>query len=209
MTFDRRSILGAGLGLGAAATTARATEKRSPATLTAMNATDVSLGLAPDDGRDQTAALQAAVDAAAEKDVPLALPRGTYIVSDLRLRPGTRLIGTARATTLAYGGGAAFITADKADAMVIDGIVFDGAYKSFDTARGDGAVTFSRTKDIRLVDVDIRNSIGIGLSLVECSGRINGITISGALDAGLKSLDAFGLDITGNTRSRIAATTAF
>ena len=201
MTFDRRSILGAGLGLGAAATTARATEKRSPATLTAMNATDVSLGLAPDDGRDQTAALQAAVDAAAEKDVPLALPPGTYIVSDLRLRPGTRLIGTARATTLAYGGGAAFITADKADAMVIDGIVFDGAYKSFDTARGDGAVTFSRTKDIRLVDVDIRNSIGIGLSLVECSGRINGITISGALDAGLKSLDAFGLDITGNTIS--------
>ena len=80
MTFDRRLILGAGLGLGAAATTARATEKRSPATLTAMNATDVSLGLAPDDGRDQTAALQAAVDAAAEKDVPLALPPGTYIV---------------------------------------------------------------------------------------------------------------------------------
>ncbi len=200
MTFDRRSILGAGLGLGAAATAARANEKSS-ARLTAMNATAISPSLAPDDGRDQTSALQAAVDAAAEKDVPLVLPPGTFVVSDLRLHPGTRLVGAARATTIAYGGGEAFVTADKADGLVLEGITFDCAYKKFDTARGEGAVTLSRTKDLRLVDLDIRNSISIGLSLVECGGRINGVTISGALDAGLKSLDASGLDITGNTIS--------
>src|SRR5262245_46357040 len=73
MTFDRRSILGAGLGLGAAATAARAGDKDARA----ANAVDLSPTLTPDDGRDQTSALQAAIDAAAEKDIPLSLPPGT------------------------------------------------------------------------------------------------------------------------------------
>jgi uncharacterized secreted repeat protein (TIGR03808 family) len=36
------------------------------------------------------------------------------------------------------------------------------------------------------------------LSLTACGGRVEGVTITGALDAGLKSLDAVGLDIAGN-----------
>ncbi len=137
MTFDRRSILGAGLGLGAAATAVRATDKSA----TAANAVDISSGLTPDDGRDQTSALQAAIDAASEKDIPLVLPAGIFVVSDLRLRPGTRLLGAARTTIIAFGGGNAFVTADKADGLVLSGIVFDCAYKKFDTGHGEGAVT--------------------------------------------------------------------
>ena len=155
--------------------------------------------LVPDDGRDQTAALQAAIDTAAEKDIPLVLPPGKFIVSDLRLRAGTRHIGTARTTTLAFAGGAAFVTADKADGPVLDGLTLEGAYKAFDVSRGDGLITITRCKHVCLVDLDIRNSVGNGLSLVECAGRINGISISSALDAGLKSLDSKGLDISGNT----------
>ena len=139
------------------------------------------------------------IDTAAEKDIPLVLPPGKFIVSDLRLRAGTRLIGTARTTTLAFAGGAAFVTADKADGLVLDGLTLEGAYKAFDVSRGDGLITITRCKHVRLVDLDIRNSVGIGLSLVECAGRINGISISSALDAGLKSLDSKGLDISGNT----------
>ena len=199
MSLDRRSIIGAGLGLGAAATAARALEGRSSPRVLAANLSDFSPSLVPDDGSDQTAALQAAIDTAAEKGAPLILPPGKFIVSDLRLRPGTRLIGAARATTLVFAGGPAFITADKTDGLVLDGLTFDGAYKGFDAARADGLVTLSRTKDVRLVNLEIRNSAGIGLSLVGCSGRVNGIAISNVLDAGLKSLDAIGLDITGNT----------
>jgi uncharacterized secreted repeat protein (TIGR03808 family) len=201
MTFDRRSIIGVGLGLGAAATAARAAERRAPSRTAPANAADVAPNLAPDDSRDQTTLLQAAIDTAAEKDVPLVLAPGKFIVSDLRLRPGTRLIGAARATTLVFAGGAAFVTADKADGLVIEGIAFDGAYKAFDTSRGDGLLMLSRCKDMRLVDLDIANSVGIGLSLIACGGRINGTAISGALDAGLKSLDSQGLDISGNTVS--------
>ena len=90
-------------------------------------------------------------------------------------------------------------TADKADGLVLDGLTLEGAYKAFDVSRGDGLITITRRKHVRLVDLDIRNSVGIGLSLVECAGRINGISISSVLDAGLKSLDSKGLDISGNT----------
>jgi hypothetical protein len=84
MTIDRRSLIGASLGLGAAVSAARASERKpSP---TAPNASDFAPALVPDDGRDQTEALQAAVDSAAEKDIPLVLLPGKFLVSDLRLR---------------------------------------------------------------------------------------------------------------------------
>jgi uncharacterized secreted repeat protein (TIGR03808 family) len=203
MTIDRRSLIGAGFGLGAVASAAHAAERR-PAEHAQPNALDLSANLVANDNRDQTTALQTAIDAAAEKDIPLVLPPGKFVVSDLRLRAGSRLIGAARTTTLVFAGGAAFITADKADGLVLDGLTFDGAYKTFDAQRGDGLLTLATSKHIRLTDLDICNSIGIGLSLIECGGRINGVGISHVLDAGLKSLDSVGLDITGNTVTECA-----
>ncbi len=84
MTLDRRSLIGAGFGLGAAATAARATDSPSSPRMDAANASAISPNLVPDDNRDQTAALQAGIDTAAEKDIPLVLPPGKFIVSDLR-----------------------------------------------------------------------------------------------------------------------------
>ena len=62
MSLDRRSIIGAGLGLSAAATTARATESRSSPRTFAANAIEFSPGLVPDAASDQSALLQAAID---------------------------------------------------------------------------------------------------------------------------------------------------
>lgn len=197
MTIDRRSLIGASLGLGAAVSAAHASERKpSP---TAPNASDFAPALVPDDGRDQTEALQAAVDSAAEKDIPLVLPPGKFLVSDLRLRRGSRVIGTARTTTLVFSGGSAFVTGDKADGLVLDGLTFDGAFKAFDTARGDGLLTFSNSKNLHLHDLEIQNSSGNGVSLTECGGRVEGLLISHVLDAGFKSLDSLGLDVKDNT----------
>jgi uncharacterized secreted repeat protein (TIGR03808 family) len=183
--------------LGAAVSAAHASERKlSP---TAPNASDFASALVPDDGRDQTEALQAAVDSAAEKDIPLVLPPGKFLVSDLRLRRGSRVIGMARTTTLVFSGGSAFITGDKADGLVLDGLAFDGAYKAFDTARGDGLLTFSNSKTLHLHDLEIQNSSGNGVSLTECGGRVEGLLISHVLDAGFKSLDSLGLDVKDNT----------
>ncbi|AGK58959.1 nitrous oxidase accessory protein [Hyphomicrobium denitrificans 1NES1] len=199
MTINRRSLIGASLGLGAAVSAAHASERRPTREPATPNASEFSATLIPDERQDQTAALQAAVDAAAERDIPLVLPPGKFIISDLRLRRGTRLLGSARSTILVFSGGTAFVTAEKADGLMLAGLTFDGAYKTFDPARGDGLLALLNSKNVHLADLEIQNSAGTGLSLTECGGRIEGVLISHVLDAGFKSLDSFGLDITGNT----------
>ena len=205
MPFDRRYLLAAGLGLSAASAAAQAGSAK-PAARDAFRqlAHDVVPGLAPNAARDQSALLQTAIDAAAQKDVPLVLPPGTYRVSDVRLRAGTRLIGANGATVLQFAGGAAFITADKADGLMLEDIVLDGAYQVFDTARGDALLSITNSKAVSINAVTVRNSAKGALSLTSCSGRLSNTTISDTLDFGLKCLDSTGLDISGNTISECA-----
>ncbi len=205
MTHNRRSILtnglAAGLGLGATVSAVHAAGPKPLRDVFRQIAHDIGPGLQPNVGHDQTALLQTAIDAAAGKDQPVVLPPGTYRISDLRLRPGTKLIGTARTTTLQFAGGPAFITADKADGIVLQGLVIDGAFKPLDDSRGEGLITLSRCRGLVLDDLDIRHSTKTGVSLIACAGRVTHTTIENVLDAGLKSLDAEGLDISGNTIS--------
>ncbi|HET6390493.1 TIGR03808 family TAT-translocated repetitive protein [Hyphomicrobium sp.] len=200
MTIDRRLVLGAGLTFSAAATAAQAAEKAAKAA-GETSPKNLAARLVPNITLDQTAFLQAAIDAAAREDMPVILPPGTFLIGGLKLRAGTRLIGNARTSILAFNGGDTFVTAEDAHGLVVDGVVFDCSYKPFDQTRADGALAISRSNDIRLIDLDVRNSAGNGVSLFSCSGQVSGVTITGALDAGLKSLDATGLDIKGNTIS--------
>lgn len=194
LSADRRRLLAAALGLGAAtaatAVSANDWEREDEAFAGVRVA-----GLHPNAEFDQTAALQAAIDAAAAAGEPLMLPAGTYLVSDLRLRAGTRLLGAARTATLAFSGGDAFVTADKADGLVIRGVVLDGRWKAFDSARGEGAVSITRSRGVTIEDVEIRHSAQIGLAMTGCSGRVVTASIIDALDAGVKALDSAGLDI--------------
>ena len=202
MTVNRRSLLAAGAGLGAAAAaaqTANAAEKAPLRHTLRQTGHEIAAGLAPNPGRDQSAEMQAAIDTAAEKDVPLVLPPGRFLVSDLRLRAGTRLIGGARTTVLEFGGGPAFITADKADGIRLQGLVIDGAFKAHNAERGEGLVSLSRASGIVIDDCEIRQGALSGLVLSACAGRVTNTLIDGMLDAGLKSLDASGLEIRGNT----------
>ncbi len=197
--FNRRFVLAASLGLGASAAVAQAADRKPARDKALAAAHDPAPGLQGDAGRDQTATLQAAIDAAAARDAPLMLPPGTFRVSDLRLRAGTRLIGAAGATTLLFGGGAAFITADRCDGLVLQDLVLDGAFQPFDDSRGEGLLTISRSKHIALRGLTIWHSAKSGVALVETGGRLAALTIHDVLEAGVKSLDAQGLDITGNT----------
>lgn len=199
MTVDRRSILAAGFGLGATAAAAHAGETKPLRDTFRQIAQDVAPGLQPNAAGDQTALLQAVIDTAATKDVPLVLPPGTFRVSDLRLRNGTRIVGAARTTILQFAGGDAFITADKANGLLLQGLVFDGAFQAFDATRGEALVSIANASGIAIDDIEIKNSAKGGLSLTGCSGRVSNVTISEALDFAIKSLNANGLDIAGNT----------
>ncbi len=205
MTLNRRSILTAGVGLSGmagAVVSAAAAPKLDAAKQPVAQA--LAPTLTPDAVNDQSAALQAAIDAAAERDVPVILPPGIFLISDLRLRRGTRLLGTARSTTLQFVGGAAFLTADKADGLILKGLVLDGAFKTFDPQRGEALLSISNSRAITIDDVEIRNSAKGGLSLTNCSGRVTNNDVSDVLDFGIKSLNASGIDIAGNTISDCA-----
>ncbi len=205
MTLNRRSILsaglGAGAGLGATLMTAQAGQVKPVRDDSRAFAASVVPGLEPNTSRDQTAMLQAAIDEAARTDLPLLLPPGAFVIRDLRLRAGTRLIGAARTTTLRFIGGDACITADKADGLTLQGLVIDGAFMTFNTDRGEGLVTISNSKAVVIEDVEIRNSAHGGLSLTNSGGRVCNCSISDVLDFGFKSLDATGLEVHSNSVS--------
>jgi len=210
MLTNRRSFLSAGLragaGFGAAtvATAALAKERREAAHEPARAIADV-------DGRppllanpdlDQTAALQALIDEASEKGAVVHLPEGIVRVTGLRLRAGTCLIGVSRRSVLQFAGGAAFVTGEKADGLVLDGVVFDGADKLLDESSSDALVSIANSASLTIENCEFRSSARNGLSLNGASGRIANSTFADCLDAGLKSLDAGGLDILANTVTR-------
>ncbi len=206
MTVNRRSLLAASVGFGASATLAAAGAAPAPDKSPVREAArasvpDLAAALEANSERDQSLGLQAAIDEAAEKDLPLYLPAGRFRISDVRLRSGTRLIGSARRTVLEFLGGPAFLTGDKCDGAVVQSLVIDGAFKVQDAARGPGLLVLSRCKDIVIDDVEVRNGTLNGLMAIACGGRVSRTTISDVLDAGIKSIDSTGLQITDNAVS--------
>ncbi len=163
MTVNRRSMLIAGLGFGAAGVSVAANSAPANALDDGRKpSSGPAVGLQPNALHDQSSVLQAAIDKAADAEVPLVLPPGKFRASDLRLRSGTRLIGAVGTTILEFAGGPAFITADRAADLLIDGIVFDGAFKELDETRGEGLLSFSRCAGMRLQNIEIRSSSRTG-----------------------------------------------
>ena len=192
MTLDRRNVLSAGIaaGLAAGASTAgaRSAEARTRSTATG------SASLVPGSATDQTAALQAAIDAATGRGAPLELPAGRYRVGGLELRPGARIIGAAGATTLEFTGGGAFITADQADGILLEGLVLDGAYQALD----DGLVSLRNSRGVRLRHLTLTRSVANGISLAACAGSVSDCNVTSVMQTGIRSVDAIGIEIAHN-----------
>lgn len=198
--FDRRSVLQRGLelgslGLGALGFSAAASAQSGPRKRpdsprepsAAMPASEA--GLEPGSDRDQTAALQAAIDRAAANSAPVSLPPGRFRVGALRLRPGTRLIGSQRATILAFAGGPSFLTAADAPGIRLEGLTLDGGGLPLG-GETSGLLSLTRCRDVSLLDIAVTASGLDGLALTQCSGRIADCTIHLAARTGLRSLDA-------------------
>ena len=192
MTLDRRNVLSAGLaaGLAAGASTAgaRSAEART------RDAATGSASLVPGSATGQTAALQAALDAATARGAPLELPAGRYRVGALELRAGARIIGAAGATTLEFTGGGAFITADQADGILLEGLVLDGAYQALD----DGLVSIRNSRGVRLRQLTLTRSVANGISLVACAGSVSDCNVTSVMQTAIRCVDAIGMEIAHN-----------
>ena len=200
MQLDRRLIVGATLGLGLSTAAAVARERTAPVPPAGPLPTPGSkarapeLGVVPDSGRDETDRLQAAIDRAAERRVPLWLPAGRYLVRSLTLRPGSHLSGAAGASVLDQtGGSAAALTGAGLTNVTIEGLTVRGAPALGPQAKG--VIALERVERLRIAQIRVEQSPVNGIALTACSGVVTGCRIAGAALAGLFSLDATGLEI--------------
>ena len=103
--MNRRAlILGLGTTLAAPALAARARD----------------LGLDPNSSRDQSRRFQQVLDEASRAGRPVMLPPGTYRVSDIRLPSRVALVGIAGTARLVQSGGAALMTGEGCERVVLD-----------------------------------------------------------------------------------------
>lgn len=159
----------------------------------------VDLGLVPNASDDQTAQFQNAVNRAVERGRALFLPAGTYPVANLRLPSGTLIVGVPGRTRLVYqGGGGQLIKAEGVSNIGLQGLTFDGANRSIGDFT-EGLLHFVGVRNLGIDNCDIAGSSKMGLVLDRCSGRVENSRIYGAAEAGIRSNEADGLAITGNT----------
>ena len=196
MTLDRRSVLSAGIVAGIAAGATAAGPRAAAAR--PRGGTGNTLALEPGSASDQAGVLQSAIDEAASRGEPLELPPGRFRIGSIELRPRSRIIGASGGTTFEFAGGGAFITADHADGVLLEGLVLDGAYLALDADRADGLIAMCNCRNLRLNHVTLTRSPANGISLAGCSGSIADCTITSVMQAAIRSLDAGGLEIAHN-----------
>lgn len=157
------------------------------------------LGLLPNAANDQTAQFQNAVNRAVERGRALFLPAGVYPVANLRLPSGTLIVGVPGRTRLVYqGGGGQLLRSEGTSNIGLTGITFDGANRSIGDFT-EGLLHFIGVRGLALDQCEIAGSTKSGVVLDRCSGRIENSKISGAAEAGIRSNEATGLAIKGNT----------
>src|SRR5215218_7063016 len=122
MDISRRLLLAAGMGLTVAA------PRPAAAASSLVPVTD--LGVVPDTERDQSAAIQTAIDRAARKGFGLMLPAGHYVAAGLRVSKSLHLEGLAGRSLLVSPDGEAILVADGARSLSPNGLAFDGRGRS-------------------------------------------------------------------------------
>lgn len=205
--FNRRTLLGAGLAVTPLLAAGAASAAQSPAAKAAASAalparaagsvasdattvSAASFGVVPSADRDQTAALQAAIDQAAARKLILALAPGTYLFGGLMLRSGTSLTGAHGATELRYIGTGAGIIAERAAHVRIENIRINGGNLPLDPSRAIALLQMTDCRHLTIDGVEIVAAGAHGAHLVRSSGRITNTLFDGARDAAIFSLDA-------------------
>jgi uncharacterized secreted repeat protein (TIGR03808 family) len=152
--------------------------------------------------RNETARLQREIDEATARGRPWLVPAGITGAVDLRLPDGAHLVGHPGKSRLALSGEGPLATADKARAITIEGVIFEG--QGGLEPRERGLLQFRDVQRLAIRDCAIARSGGNGLMLERCAGRVTGATITDSGRAALFALDSAGLAIDGNTIERSA-----
>ena len=206
--MNRRGFLTAATGLIATGTLApggvAADSLSGISTASIRGSIDATeLGLIPGAFDDQSKTFARMLQKASDMDMPVFLPPGVYVVSNLTLPKRVRLTGVPGATRIVYGGDGHMFLAETSDIVQLNGITFDGANRWIGD-HAQGLLDFRRLPELAMDDCRIMGSGKNALALERVEGRIERTTISGAADAGIYSVEASRLAIVGNTVSDCA-----
>lgn len=174
----------------------------SPPTQAGARQRSATTAISPSAG-DQTSDLQAAIDAAASSGQPVDLGAGAFHVGPLTLRQGSYLRGIVGATRLILDHGGALLTGNDVRAVRLEGLILDGASAPLDVSRSDAVLSLTRCRDVVLSEVEVVGSLLNGISLRECSGRIERCRVLDCGNTALFCLDSYGLLIADNEIARI------
>src|SRR6266542_2012531 len=153
MALDRRRFLTVST-LGAASVTEPfATQRAVAAPLSVLGVDAIRFGVRAGSPDDQSRALQNAIDQAAGARVALVLGPGVYRAGDLRLPTAAQIVGVRGATRLVLTSGSSLVSANRADAVTLSGLVLDGA--GIKLADGSGLVHIAGGSGIRIADCEI------------------------------------------------------
>ena len=190
------------LGLAAAGAAARSLPGfENVAMRGSIDATE--LGVQPGALDDQSKKFARMLRDASQRDMPVFLPPGTYAVSNLALPARVRLAGVPGATRIVYGGGGHLMQAEAAEHIELMGLSFDGA-NGWLADNVQGLLDLRQVANLAIDNCQVTGSGKHGIALENARGCVERSTISGAADAGLSSVQASGLSITGNTVSDCA-----
>jgi uncharacterized secreted repeat protein (TIGR03808 family) len=166
-----------------------------------INATE--LGVQPGALDDQSKAFAKLLNDASDRDAPVFLPPGTYVVSNLTLPARVRLSGVPGASRIVYAGNGHLMMAEQAEHIEMSGLVFDGSNRWM-ADYAQGLLDLRRVAHLMIDNCQVTGSGKNGLALEHASGRVERSDISGAADAGIYSVEAGGLEISGNAVSDCA-----
>ena len=128
MTIDRRSVL-----LGSLAAALAAPANALPLSNFGLDA--AHFGVRPGAPRNQSGALQRAIDEDARTRVPLLLAPGVYRAGGLTLPAGAHLAGIRGATRLLYTQGPSLLSAGHAETISLSGLTLDGGNRTLPAGR--------------------------------------------------------------------------
>jgi uncharacterized secreted repeat protein (TIGR03808 family) len=134
---------------------------------------------------DQSAAMQAAIDAAAESGRDVRLPPGEFTVANLRLPGGVRLIGTSRDTVLTNSDGQPVVIIVNGHGTVIDGVSFYGTTK-------DALVILEEGVEVALIHNCMFSGDGIGIRADVATATIDTCSFVELRDAAVHSVNSNG-----------------
>lgn len=199
--MDRRAFLklGTGLGLAGLSAPAFAADALSGISTAALRGSidAAEFGVRPGAFDRQSKAFNEMLQTAAERSLPVHLPAGTYVVSNLKLPRHVRLSGVPGATRIVYGGDGHLFAGEELDLFDISGLHIDGA-NHWLADYTQGLIDLRRARHVAIDNCEITGSGKNAIALERAGGRIERSQISGAADAAIYSVEGRRLEITGN-----------